>query len=96
MTQMIAHHEGAISVAQTEIEEGQYPPAVAMARSIVNTQQQEIDTMKGIPLRCDVHSPRKAGTSQDAKRWLHQAMLAVSVIATPVASRQGRGVETAP
>ena len=48
LTQMIAHHEGAISVAQTEIEEGQSPPAVAMARSIVTTQQQEIDTMKGI------------------------------------------------
>ena len=45
---MIAHHEGAISVAQTEIEEGQYPLAVAMARSITSTQQQEIDTMKGI------------------------------------------------
>jgi uncharacterized protein (DUF305 family) len=48
LTQMIAHHEGAISVAQTEIEEGQYPLAVAMARSIVSTQQQQIDTMKGI------------------------------------------------
>jgi uncharacterized protein (DUF305 family) len=48
LTQMIAHHEGAISVAQTEIEEGHYRPAVAMARSIVSTQQQEIDTMKGI------------------------------------------------
>jgi uncharacterized protein (DUF305 family) len=48
LTQMIAHHEGAISVAQTEIEEGHYPPAVAMARSIVTTQQQEIDTMKGV------------------------------------------------
>ena len=48
LTQMIAHHEGAISVAQTEIEEGQYPLAVAMARSIASTQQQEIDTMKGI------------------------------------------------
>ena len=48
LTQMIAHHEGAISVAQTEIEEGQYPLAVAMARSIASTQQQEIDTMKAI------------------------------------------------
>jgi uncharacterized protein (DUF305 family) len=45
---MIAHHEGAISLAQNEIEEGQYPPAVAMARSIASTQQQEIDTMKRI------------------------------------------------
>jgi uncharacterized protein (DUF305 family) len=48
LTQMIAHHEGAISLAQTEIEEGQYPLTVAMARSIASTQQQEIDTMKGI------------------------------------------------
>jgi uncharacterized protein (DUF305 family) len=48
LTQMIAHHQSAISVAQTEIEEGQYRPAVAMARSIVSTQQQEIDAMKGI------------------------------------------------
>jgi uncharacterized protein (DUF305 family) len=48
LTQMIAHHEGAITVAQTEIEEGQYPPAVAMARSSASIQQQEIDTMKGI------------------------------------------------
>ena len=48
LTQMIAHHEGAISVVQTEIEEGQSPPAVAMARSIITTQQQEIDTMKGV------------------------------------------------
>jgi uncharacterized protein (DUF305 family) len=48
LTQMIAHHEGAIDLAQTEIEEGQYPAAVALARSIVSTQQQEIDTMKRI------------------------------------------------
>jgi uncharacterized protein (DUF305 family) len=48
LTQMIAHHEGALSVAQTEIEEGQYPLAVAMARSIASTQQQGIDTIKGI------------------------------------------------
>jgi uncharacterized protein (DUF305 family) len=48
LTQMIAHHQGAISLAQTEIEEGQYPAAVAMARSIASTQQQEIDTMKRI------------------------------------------------
>jgi uncharacterized protein (DUF305 family) len=45
---MIAHHEGAITMAQTEIKDGQYPAAVAMAHSIVTSQQQEIDTMKGI------------------------------------------------
>ena len=48
LTQMIAHHEGAITMAQSEIKDGQYPAAVGMARAIVTTQQQEIDTMKGI------------------------------------------------
>lgn len=48
LTQMIAHHEGAITMAQSEIKGGQYPPAVEMARAIVTTQQQEIDTMNGI------------------------------------------------
>jgi uncharacterized protein (DUF305 family) len=48
LTQMIAHHEGAITMAQTEIKDGQYVPAVEMARAIVTTQQQEIDTMNGI------------------------------------------------
>jgi uncharacterized protein (DUF305 family) len=48
LTQMVAHHEGAITMAQNEIKDGQYPAAVAMARSIVTSQQQEIDTMNGI------------------------------------------------
>jgi uncharacterized protein (DUF305 family) len=48
LTQMIAHHEGAITMAQNEIKDGQYEPAVAMAHAIVTTQQQEIDTMRGI------------------------------------------------
>jgi uncharacterized protein (DUF305 family) len=48
LTQMIAHHEGAITMAQSEIKDGQYPPAVNMAHAIVTSQQQEIDTMKGI------------------------------------------------
>ncbi len=48
LTGMITHHEGAIDMAQTEIEDGKFAPAVEMARAIVKTQQQEIDTMKGI------------------------------------------------
>ncbi|WP_019970842.1 DUF305 domain-containing protein [Mycobacterium sp. 141] len=48
LTQMIAHHEGAITMAQTEISDGRYPDAVKMAHSIVTTQQQEIDTMRAI------------------------------------------------
>jgi uncharacterized protein (DUF305 family) len=48
LTQMITHHEGAITTAQDEIKTGQYGPAVAMARSIATSQQQEIDEMKGM------------------------------------------------
>ena len=48
LTQMITHHEGAITMAQTEVKDGQYPDAVAMAQSIITSQQQEIDTMNGI------------------------------------------------
>lgn len=48
LTAMTAHHEGAIAMAQNEIENGRFAPAVAMARAIVATQQKEIDTMKGI------------------------------------------------
>ncbi|MCV7289057.1 DUF305 domain-containing protein [Mycolicibacterium wolinskyi] len=48
LTQMIAHHEGAITMAQDEIDGGQFPDAVEMARTIVTTQQQEIDAMRGL------------------------------------------------
>jgi uncharacterized protein (DUF305 family) len=48
LTGMITHHEGAIAMAQTEIEDGKFAPAVELARAIVKTQQQEIDTMNGI------------------------------------------------
>lgn len=48
LTGMITHHEGAIAMAQNEIKDGSFAPAVELARSIVTTQQQEIDTMKGI------------------------------------------------
>ncbi len=46
MTQMIAHHQGAVAMAQGEIEHGRNPAAVDMARQIVDTQQQEITTME--------------------------------------------------
>jgi len=48
LTGMIGHHEGAIDMAQTEIKDGKFAPAVDMARAIVKTQQEEIDTMKGL------------------------------------------------
>lgn len=48
LTQMIAHHKGAIMMAQEEIEIGQFPAAVEMARAIVSSQQAEINTMQGM------------------------------------------------
>ena len=48
LTQMIAHHQGAITMGTDEIKNGQYPPAVSMAQSIVTGQQREITEMQGI------------------------------------------------
>ncbi|MGX9787226.1 DUF305 domain-containing protein [Mycobacterium sp. MMS18-G62] len=48
LTQMIAHHEGAITMGQNEIKDGQYPASIELAQSIVTSQQKEIETMKGI------------------------------------------------
>ncbi|MBJ7466296.1 MAG: DUF305 domain-containing protein, partial [Mycolicibacterium sp.] len=46
LEQMIEHHEGAIVMAQQEIDNGQFPAALDMARSIVSSQQAEIDEMQ--------------------------------------------------
>ncbi|OZC73768.1 DUF305 domain-containing protein [Rhodococcus sp. 06-418-5] len=46
LTMMIAHHTGAIEMANTEIADGSNPDALEMARTIVATQQQEIETMQ--------------------------------------------------
>ncbi|NLU84547.1 DUF305 domain-containing protein [Rhodococcus sp. HNM0569] len=48
LTQMIAHHQGAVEMAQTEIDTGENPDAVALAHQIVETQQAEITTMENI------------------------------------------------
>jgi uncharacterized protein (DUF305 family) len=48
LDQMIGHHEGAITMAQNEIDRGQFPPAITMAHAIIDSQQHEIDEMKAI------------------------------------------------
>jgi uncharacterized protein (DUF305 family) len=48
LNQMIEHHQGAIAMARTEVEDGQNPQAKAMAQTIIDTQQQEITTMEQI------------------------------------------------
>lgn len=43
---MIEHHRGAVEMARTEVAEGEYPPAVALAQSIIDSQTAEIRTMQ--------------------------------------------------
>lgn len=46
LTQMIVHHEGAITMSQTELDNGQYPATLELARAIITAQQEEITKMR--------------------------------------------------
>ncbi|WP_194860968.1 DUF305 domain-containing protein [Dietzia sp. SYD-A1] len=46
LEQMIVHHEGAIDMAQDQVEDGTHPQAVELAQTIIDTQQREIDRMR--------------------------------------------------
>lgn len=46
LTSMIAHNNGAIAMAQDEAGHGRNPDVIYLARSIIATQQPEIDQMK--------------------------------------------------
>lgn len=48
LTMMIAHHTGAVEMASTEMADGSDPDAKELARTIVATQNQQIDTMRGL------------------------------------------------
>jgi len=48
LTQMTAHHQGAIMMAKAEESGGQNPDAVALAKAIVTAQQKEIQEMKDL------------------------------------------------
>lgn len=45
LEQMTAHHTGAVEMARTELDAGADPDALALAQTIVDTQQAEIDEM---------------------------------------------------
>lgn len=51
LEQMIVHHEGAVEMAQAQVDSGVNPDAVSMAQSIIDTQNSEIETMRDILLR---------------------------------------------
>jgi uncharacterized protein (DUF305 family) len=48
LEQMIEHHEGAIDMAQSEVDNGVNPDVIDLAQRIIQTQTTEIDTMKGM------------------------------------------------
>jgi len=48
LNQMIEHHTGAIEMAQTEIDDGENPDAIAMAEDIIRTQEDEISRMRAL------------------------------------------------
>lgn len=45
---MVEHHEGAVEMAETEQDDGQYKDAVDLAGQIIEAQKQEIDTMNDL------------------------------------------------
>nr|WP_237563222.1 DUF305 domain-containing protein [Arthrobacter sp. H-02-3] len=48
LTQMIAHHQGAVMMAKTEESDGKNADAVALSKNIVVSQQAEIQDMKDL------------------------------------------------
>ncbi|MFC8042812.1 DUF305 domain-containing protein [Nocardia sp. NPDC057353] len=48
LTGMIAHHQGAVEMARTELAEGSNPEAKALAQKIIDDQQAEIGQMQGL------------------------------------------------
>jgi uncharacterized protein (DUF305 family) len=48
LTQMIAHHEGAVMMAKTETTDGKNADAVQLSKDIVSAQETEIQEMKDL------------------------------------------------
>ena len=48
LTQMIAHHEGAVMMAKTETTDGENADAVQLSKDIVSSQEAEIQEMKDL------------------------------------------------
>lgn len=45
LEQMIVHHQGAVEMAQTEVDEGRDPAAIELAQTIIDAQTAEIQEM---------------------------------------------------
>lgn len=45
---MIEHHTGAVEMAETQVDGGQYQPAIGLAKDIIASQNAEIQIMEGL------------------------------------------------
>ncbi|PKQ35403.1 MAG: DUF305 domain-containing protein [Actinobacteria bacterium HGW-Actinobacteria-11] len=48
LEQMIVHHEGAVEMAQVQVEDGNDPEAIALAEAIIEAQTDEIQEMNDL------------------------------------------------
>lgn len=48
LEQMIVHHEGAVEMAQAQVDDGSNPDAIDLAQKIIDAQTDEIQTMKDL------------------------------------------------
>ncbi|MFD6158739.1 DUF305 domain-containing protein [Nocardia sp. NPDC060256] len=48
LTMMIEHHTGAVAMAETELADGTNAESKTLARTIIDNQRAEIDTMRGM------------------------------------------------
>lgn len=48
LSMMIEHHEGAVEMSEVELEEGEYADALALAESIIESQEAEIAEMEAL------------------------------------------------
>jgi uncharacterized protein (DUF305 family) len=48
LTQMVAHHEGAVMMAKIETTDGKNPDAVQLSKDIVSSQEAEIQEMRDL------------------------------------------------
>ncbi len=48
LSMMIEHHEGAVAMSEVELEEGEYADALALAESIIESQEAEIAEMQAL------------------------------------------------
>lgn len=48
LTMMIEHHEGAISMAEEEVENGESSEAIDLAGTIKSTQEKEVEEMQSL------------------------------------------------